>query len=67
MWPENESMVGFFVSLKSQWRETPLGWGLDYAGVHACINAAYPQRHKRRSVFSDVQMMESVVNRVLVE
>ncbi|RKZ62361.1 MAG: hypothetical protein DRQ44_11045 [Gammaproteobacteria bacterium] len=65
VWPENGEIFCLFLSLKSQWKETPLGFGLDYAGVHACINAQFVHRHDRRRVFADIQGMEFAASRVL--
>lgn len=58
VFPENWPIVDLFISLQTQWRETPLGLGLDYASVHACIDRLEKSNGKRRALFLQIQMME---------
>lgn len=62
---ENWPIVDVFLSFQTQWRETPLGIGLDYASVHACIDRLEKQNARRKTLFLQIQTMEFSAAKVL--
>ncbi|NOR65427.1 MAG: hypothetical protein GQ468_05355 [Candidatus Scalindua sp.] len=61
----NWRTVGLFLSFQTQWRETPLGVGLDYASVNSCIDRFERQTADRLDLFVHIQIMEFSAAKVL--
>ena len=59
LWPDLELAFSFFLDCHGLWRKGLREYiGLDYAGVEALMRLRPVPQRKRKSLFSDLQIME---------
>lgn len=64
LWPENESIFNFWLTVQTQWRVSFVNGkrtGMEYSGILACMEMQCIPRKKRPELFKAVQIMEAAV------